>query len=72
MKIRVQKNLSRFFIVLLFTGYLVGISGCATTKDGDYYVRNHHNDNMTRITVKDGEIIENEITFQQYIEETKK
>lgn len=69
---KVSKDIRKHFSYMLLTCFLIGITACATTKDGDYYVRNHHNDNMTKVTVKDGVVLEKEMSFQQYIEETSK
>lgn len=69
---QVFQDIRKHFSFLLLACFLLAISGCATTKEGDYYVRNHHNENMTKVTVKDGVVQEKEISFQQYIEETGK
>ncbi len=69
---RKPKSVIKWMYVCLLTGGLALLTSCATTKDGDYYVRNHHNENMTKITVQNGEVVEREITFEQYIAETKK
>lgn len=69
---KVFKDIRKHFSYMLLACFLLAIFGCASSKDGNYYVRNHHNDNMTKVTVKDGVVLEKEMSFQQYIEETNK
>lgn len=66
------KDFRTHFSYVLLACLFLFVCGCTTTKGKNYYVRKLHNENLTEVTAKDGLVLEKEISFQQYLEETKR